>query len=101
MTASTKVFQAIQVLLHKQYFEKSYSNCEVRFIDFCIENDDEELRNYEKELESYLLYIAIYDGEFEKIYSTWDRISFSDIKKIMKNPDFKNLYNESKVSEWE
>lgn len=100
MTATTKVFEAIQILLHKQYFEKSYSNCQARYIDFCIENDDDELLDYEQELKSFLLYIAIYDSECdEKIYRTWDRISFSDIKKIMKNPNFKNLYKEAKVSE--
>ena len=100
MNVTTKIFEAIQILLHKEYFEKTYSNSEARYIDFCIERDDEELLKYEEKLKSYLVYIAIYDRKCdEKIYKTWERISFTDINKMMKNPDFKKLYKEAKISE--
>ena len=102
MEPTNKTHKAIQILLHKQYFEKTYTGFPfpVQFIDYNIEREDGELLEYEKKLSSYLVSIKVYDHEFDKIDSTYERISFRDINRIIKHPCFNERYKSSKISEY-
>ena len=99
---STKTQQsAIHVILHRRYFGEVLGTnppMRVRFISFEIEDDDDELIEMQEETQSYLVQIGLYDEDYFKIATTFERIDFDTIKNFSGRESLKIRYKKAKIS---